>query len=128
LIVAANESQLVRGTQLVRLLDDKRNQGSGVDVLSDAKQTKLISPDKLEIRSAKGGNGDTFLIGLTEAVKRFTGPRSRIGCGFTPNVLDSGTYEIWFSQALSKASLQTDEIVGQSADGKDGRILKTRRL
>jgi hypothetical protein len=127
LIVAANESQLVRGTQLVRLLDDKRNQGSGVDVLSDAKQTKLISPDKLEIRSAKGGNGDTFLIGLTEA-KRLAGPRSRIGCGLTPNVLDSGTYEIWFSQALSKASLQTDEIVGQSADGKDGRILKTRRL
>jgi len=45
----------------------------GVDVISAAKDAKLIAPETLEIRFSKGTNDESVLRGLAEKVKRFTG-------------------------------------------------------
>ena len=95
-IVAADESQQMQGQKLAQALEENGITIHGVDVLSNAKEAKLITPDNLEIRFSKGANEEPFLSGLAEAVKRFTGEQPKLVSVSSPNDPDSGNYEIWF--------------------------------
>ena len=95
-IVAADESQQMRGDKLAQALEEKGITVHGVDVKSNAKEAKLISPETLEIRFSKGANEEQFSNGLAEAVKRFTGEQPKLVSVSNPNDLDPGNYEIWF--------------------------------
>ena len=88
----------MRGEKLAQALEEKGITVQGVDVLNNAKEAKLIAPEKLEIRFSKGANEDPFLSGLAETVKRFTGEEPNLVGVSNPNDLDPGTYEIWFSK------------------------------
>ncbi len=88
----------MRGEKLAQALEENGITIHGVDVLSNAKEAKLIAPEKLEIRFSKGANEDPFLTGLAETVKRFTGEEPNLVGVTNPNDLDPGTYEIWFSK------------------------------
>jgi hypothetical protein len=70
----------------------------GFDVISNAKEAKLIAPENLEIRFSKGANEEPFLTRLTETVKKFTGEEPHLVGVSNPTDLDPGTYEIWFSK------------------------------
>ena len=70
----------------------------GIDVISNAKEAKLIGPENLEIRFSKGGPEEPFLTGLAETVKRSTGAEPTLVGVSNPADLDPGTYEIWFSK------------------------------
>ena len=97
-IVAADDSQEIRGEKLAQALEEDGITFEGLDVLNNAKEAKLIAPEKLEIRFPKGTNEDPFLSRLAETVKKFTGEEPNL-VGIThPNDIDPGTYEIWFSK------------------------------
>ena len=61
------------GEKLAHALEEKGITVQGVNVKSNAKEAKLITPENLEIRFSKGANEEPFLSGLAETVKRFTG-------------------------------------------------------
>ena len=88
----------MRGEKLAQALEEDGITFEGLDVLNNAKEAKLIAPEKLEIRFPKGTNEDPFLSRLAETVKKFTGEEPNL-VGIThPNDIDPGTYEIWFSK------------------------------
>jgi hypothetical protein len=60
------------------------------------KDAKLNAPEDLEIRFSKGANEESFLSGLTEKVRRFTGEEPKLVDVSMDH--DPGTYEIWFSK------------------------------
>ena len=95
-IVAADESQQMRGQKLAQALEETGITIHGVDVLSKAKEAKLIAPEKLEIRFSKGVNEDSFLTGLAETVKKFTGEEPNLVGVSNPTDFDPGNYEISF--------------------------------
>jgi rRNA maturation protein Nop10 len=95
-IVAADDSQQMLGEKLAQALEEKGITVQGVDVKSNAKEAKLVTPENLEIRFSKGTSEDPFLSGLAEAVKRFTGEQPKLVSVSNPNDLDPGNYEIWF--------------------------------
>jgi rRNA maturation protein Nop10 len=95
-IVAADESQQMRGQKLAQALEENGITIHGVDVLSKAKEAKLIAPEKLEIRFSKGVSEDSFLTGLAETVKKFTGEEPNLVGVSNPTDFDPGNYEIWF--------------------------------
>ena len=95
-IIAADESQQMRGQKLAQALEENGITIHGVDVLSNAKEAKLITPETLEIRFSKDANEEPFLNGLAEAVKRLTGEQPKLVSVSSPNDLDPGNYEIWF--------------------------------
>ena len=95
-IVAADDSQQMLGEKLAQALEEKGITIQGVDVKSNAKEAKLITPENLEIRFSKGANEEPFLSGLAETVKRFTGEQPKLVSVSNPNDLDPGNYEIWF--------------------------------
>ena len=97
-IVVAVESQEMRGEKLAQALEENGITFQGLDVLNNAKEAKLIAPEKLEIRFPKGTNEDPFLSRLAETVKKFTGEEPNLVGVTNPNELDPGTYEIWFSK------------------------------
>ena len=68
------------------------------DVISNAKEAKLIAPENLEIRFSKGANEESFLTRLTETVKKLKGEEPHLVGVSNPSDLDPGTYEIWFSR------------------------------
>ena len=86
----------MRGEKLAQALEENGITVQGVDVLSNAKEAKLITPENLEIRFSKGANEEPFLSGLAETVKRFTGEQPKLVSVSNPNDLDPGNYEIWF--------------------------------
>ena len=95
-IVAADDSQQMLGEKLAQALEEKGITVQGVDVKSNAKDAKLVTPENLEIRFSKGTSEDPFLSGLAETVKRFTGKQPKLVSVSNPNDLDPGNYEIWF--------------------------------
>jgi hypothetical protein len=95
-IVAADESQQMESEKLAQALRENGINAQGIDVVSTAKEAKLIAPETLEIRFLKGANQESFLNGLAEKVKRFTGEEPRLVDVSTDH--DPGTYEIWFSK------------------------------
>jgi hypothetical protein len=95
-IVAADESQQRKGESLAQALRENGINALGVDVISIAKDAKMIAPENLEIRFSKVANEESFLNGLAEKVKRFTGEEPKLVDVSTDH--DPGTYEIWFSK------------------------------
>ena len=95
-IVAADESQRMHGEKLAQSLKENGIDAQGVDVISSAKDAKLNAPEDLEIRFSKGANEESFLSGLAEKVKRFTGEEPKLVDVSTDH--DPGTYEIWLSK------------------------------
>jgi rRNA maturation protein Nop10 len=95
-IVAADESQRMHGEKLAQSLKENGIDAQGVDVISSAKDAKLNAPENLEIRFSKGANEESFLSGLAEKVKRFTGEEPKLVDVSTDH--DPGTYEIWLSK------------------------------
>jgi hypothetical protein len=93
-IVAADESQQLKGEKLAQALREDGINAQGVDVISTAKDAKLLAPETLEIRFSKGEK--SALTGLAEKVKRFTGEEPKLIDVSTDQ--DPGTYEIWFSR------------------------------
>jgi hypothetical protein len=63
-------------------------------VIGTTKDAKLITPETLEIRFSKSANDESFLNGLAEKVKRFTGEEPKLVDVSTDH--DPGTFEIWF--------------------------------
>jgi hypothetical protein len=94
-IVAASESQQTQGEELARVLKEKGINVQGVDVIAAAKDSKLKPPLNLEIRYSKLGNEDSFLAGLAETVKKFTGEEPKLVVLSADR--DSPTYEVWLS-------------------------------
>jgi hypothetical protein len=94
--VAADESQQRQGESLAQALRENGINALGVDVISTAKDAKMIAPENLEIRFSKVANEESFLNGLAEKVKRFTGEEPKLVDVSTDH--DPGTYEIWFSK------------------------------
>jgi hypothetical protein len=66
------------GEKLAHALEEKGITVQGVNVKSNAKEAKLITPENLEIRFSKGANEEPFLSGLAETVKRFTGEQPKL--------------------------------------------------
>jgi hypothetical protein len=95
-IVAADESQRIQGEKLAQALKEKGINAQGVDVIAAAKDAKLKAPPNLEIRYSKGANEKSYLAGLLEMVKKFTGEEPKLVDVSTD--LDPQTYEIWFSK------------------------------
>ena len=84
------------GEKLAHVLEEKGITVHGVNVKSNAKEAKLITPENLEIRFSKGANEEPFLSGLAETVKRFTGEQPKLVSVSNSSDLDPGNYEIWF--------------------------------
>jgi hypothetical protein len=97
-IVAPDESQRMRGEKLAQDLEEKGITVQGVDVISNAKEAKLIAPENLEIRFSKHANEGQFLSGLAEVIKTLMGEEPKLVSVSNPNDLDPGKYEIWFSK------------------------------
>ena len=95
-IVVADESQQMQGEKLAQSLRENGINAQGVDVISTAKDAKLIAPETLEIRFSKSVNDESILTGLAEKVKRFTGEEPKLVDDSTDH--DPGTYEIWLSK------------------------------
>ena len=95
-IVAADESQQMEGEKLAQALRENGINAQGVDVIGTTKDAKLIAPETLEIRFSKSANDESFLNGLAEKVKRFTGEEPKLVDVSTDH--DPGTFEIWFSK------------------------------
>ncbi len=95
-IVTADESQQMEGEKLAQALRENGINAQGIDIISTAKDAKLIAPETLEIRFSKGANDEPVLTGLAEKVKRFTGAEPKLIGVSTDH--DPGTYEIWFSR------------------------------
>ena len=95
-IVAADESQQMEGEKLAQALRENGINAQGIDIISTAKDAKLIAPENLEIRFSKVANEESFLNALAEKVKRFTGQEPKLINVSTDH--DPGTYEIWFSK------------------------------
>ena len=98
-IVAADESQQLQGEKLAQTLKDQGINAQGVDVLATGKNGRLLAPENLEIHFSKGANEESYLTGLTEAVKKFTGQQPKLV--EVTSALDPGTCEIWFSKLSS---------------------------
>jgi hypothetical protein len=95
-IVTANEYQQAQGEKLAQVLKEKGINVQGVDVIAAAKDPKLKAPPNLEIRYSKAADQESFLTGLAEMVKKFTGEEPKLvdlSAGRDPP-----TYEIWLSQ------------------------------
>ena len=86
----------MHGEKLAQSLKENGIDAQGVDVISSAKDAKLNAPEDLEIRFSKGANEGSFLSGLAEKVKRFTGEEPKLVDVSTDH--DPGTYEIWLSK------------------------------
>ncbi len=95
-IVAADDTQQMLGEKLAQALEEKGITVQGVDVKSNAKEAKLITPENLEIRFSKGANEEPFLNGLAQTVKGFTGEQPKLVSVSNSSDLDPGNYEIWF--------------------------------
>ena len=95
LVVAEDESQQTSAQRLARALEEDGIHVQGVDVISTAKEAKLNSPEKLEIRFSKSANGQPFLASMTDAVRKSTGQEPKIVSDST--AVDPGSYEIWLS-------------------------------
>jgi hypothetical protein len=95
-IVAPDESQQPLGESLAQLLRENGVDAQGVDVLSAAKDTKLIAPEMLEIRFSKSASDEQVLTGLAEKVKRLTGEEPKLVDDSTKG--DPGWYEIWLAK------------------------------
>lgn len=95
-IVAADESQQMQSEKLAQVLKEKGINVQGVDVIAAAKDSKLKAPQNLEIRYSKVANEESFLTGLAETVKKFTGEEPKLVDVSTD--LDAPAYEIWFSK------------------------------
>ena len=95
-IVAADESQRMRGEKLAQSLKENGIDAQGIDVISSAKDAKINLAEDLEIHFLKGENKGSFLSGLAEKVKRFTGEEPKLVEVSTDH--DPGTYEIWLSR------------------------------
>jgi hypothetical protein len=95
-IVVADESQQMEGEKLAQALRENGINAQGIDIISTAKDAKLIAPETLEIRFSKGANDEPVLTGLAEKVKRFTGKKPKLVDVSADH--DPGTYEIWFSK------------------------------
>jgi hypothetical protein len=95
-IVAANESQQPQGEKLAQALKEKGINVQGVDIIAAAKDPKLQPPRNLEIRYSKVANEESFLSGLAETVKKFTGEEPKLVDLSTDR--DLSTYEIWLSK------------------------------
>ena len=101
-IIAADESQQMRGQKLAQALEENRITIHGVDVLSNAKEAKLISPETLEIRFSKDANEEPFLNGLAEAVRN-SQANNRSSSAFDPNDLDPETTRFGFPGAEQRS-------------------------
>ena len=77
-IVAADESQRMHGEKLAQSLKENGIDAQGVDIINSAKDAIFIAPEDLEIRFSKGANEESFLRGLAERVKRFTGEEPKL--------------------------------------------------
>jgi len=95
-IVAADETRQMEGEKLAQALRENGINTQGVDVIGTTKDAKLIAPETLEIRFSKSANDESFLNGLAEKVKRFTGEEPKLVDVSTDH--DPGTFEIWFSK------------------------------
>ena len=95
-IVAGSESQQPQGEKLAQALKEKGINVQGVDVIAAAKDSKLKAPPNLEIRYSKAADQESFLTGLAEMVKKFTGEEPKLVDLSTGR--DPPTYEIWLSQ------------------------------
>jgi hypothetical protein len=95
-IVAADESQRMRGEKLAQSLKENGIDAQGIDVISSAKAAKINVAEDLQIRFSKGANEGSFLSGLAEKVKRFAGEEPKLVDVSTDH--DPGTYEIWLSK------------------------------
>lgn len=95
-IVAADQSQQQQGERLAQLLKENGIDAHGVDVISTAKDDKLIAPETLEIRFLKSASDEAVLSGLADKIKRFTGEEPRLVAD--PTNGDPGLYEIWLAK------------------------------
>src|SRR5262245_51818822 len=84
------------GEKLAQELRENGISAQGVDVISTAKDPRLIAPETLEIRFSKGANDESLLTGLTDKVKRFAGKEPKLVNVSADH--DPETYEIWFSK------------------------------
>ena len=75
LIVAPEQMQ---GEGLAQLLRENGIDTQGVDVISAAKDAKLVAPEMLEIRFSKRVGDEAVLTGLAEKVKRLTGEEPKL--------------------------------------------------
>jgi hypothetical protein len=95
-IVAGSESQQPQGERLAQALKEKGINVQGVDVIAAAEDPKLRAPLNLEIRYSKTADQESFLTGLAEMIKNFTGEEPKLVDLSTGQ--DPPTYEIWLSQ------------------------------
>ncbi len=86
----------IQGERLAQLLRENEVDTQGVDVISAAKDAKLVAPEMLEIRFSKSVNGEAVLAGLAEKVKKLTGEEPKL-VGDAMNG-DPGMYEIWLAK------------------------------
>ena len=68
----------IQGESLAQLLRENGVETQGVDVISAAKDAKLVAPEMLEIRFSKSASNDPVLTGLAEKVKRLTGEEPKL--------------------------------------------------
>ena len=86
----------MHGEKLAQSLKENGIDAQGVDVINSAKDANLNAPEDLEIRFSKAANEESFLSGLAEKVKRFTGEEPKLVDVSTDH--DPKTYEIWLSK------------------------------
>ena len=86
----------MQGESLAQLLRENGIDTQGVDVISAAKDAKLIAPEMLEIRFSKSASDEAVLTGLAEKVKRLTGEEPKLVDDATNG--DPGMYEIWLAK------------------------------
>jgi hypothetical protein len=95
-IVAPDESRRMQGENLAQLLRENGIDTQGVDVISAAKDAKLIAPETLEIRFSKRVGDEAVLTGLAGKVKKLTGEEPKLVEGATNG--DPGMCEIWLAK------------------------------